>query len=236
MKRIVFVLITLLFAVPALAEVGITCSPGGVISYDATSEGGTKVRAFSLKITVDPDVNITGISGLNTEYDIYPGTIKIVDGNVIEVGTPVASPNAPDKPGQLGASSIIIEMGSLYDPDIEPGPPATGDLLTISVSAECNVTIAPDTLLRGGVVMEGGTVAEVNSPGAVISGGPACWNWDCQPYGDADGDGFLTLSDVQVLLTAWTGDYNPCCDFDHDGFITSSDVQVLLAYWSTGCP
>lgn len=235
MKRTMFLLTTLLFAVPALAEVAVTCSPGGVLSYDATSEGGAKVRAFALEITVDPEVNITGISGLNTEYDIYPGTIKIVDGNVIEVGTPIASPNAPDNPGQIGSSSIIVGMGSLYDPDIEQGPPAIGDLLTISVSAECNVTITTNTL-RGGVVMEGGTVAEVNAPGAVITGGPACWNWDCQPYGDADGDGFLTASDVQVLITAWSGDYNPCCDFDHDGFITSSDVQTMLVYWSTGCP
>ena len=83
--------------------------------------------------------------------------------------------------------------------------------------------------------MEGGAPADVNAPAGFISSGPACWNYPCQPYGDTDGNGLITATDVQALVAAWNS-YDPCADFDHSGLVTASDVQILVNYWLPGCP
>jgi hypothetical protein len=129
-------------------------------------------------------------------------------------------------------------MGSLYDMGTDPAPAASGVLckLTLSCSGTVNVTVAENTT-RGGIVMENTAVsADATLKGCAVSCAPSCWACPCQPYGDANCDGFLSALDVQIMAAAWSGAYDPCADFNHDGFITALDVQILAGYWATGCP
>jgi hypothetical protein len=169
----VFVLamaVILLVASRALATVVLTCTDLGnavvELSYDASQEA-SLVRAFGLDITVSHGT-ITSIGDLSFDYWVYPGS-TIFDpetGEVIDPGTPIAPPDAPGALGGLGTSGMTIEMGSLYpedDPIHNTPPPVTGVLFTFTVSAECDVTVAENSI-RGGVVLEDFTQPGIYAP------------------------------------------------------------------------
>jgi hypothetical protein len=158
------------------------------------------VRAFALDVTVDSGT-IDAYKDPNGHYNIYPGSIVIdVSGNVTDYGSPIA--DAAEYPngtcGGLGTQCVTIEMGSLYAQG-DPAPPASGDLITLTVNTagEANVTIT-ENVIRGGVVMEDPAVPANPSFGTCTVGGtPVCQT--C--LGDVDGDGWLTPNDVGQLVT-----------------------------------
>lgn len=79
MRKIIFVLATLMFAAPALAGVTICTQTSGnevTLTYDASAEA-ELVRAFALDITVQ-GATITAVKNPNPSYDIYPGSIVIM--------------------------------------------------------------------------------------------------------------------------------------------------------------
>lgn len=138
-----------------MAAVYINCTDlgNGVIelSYDSSEEP-FPIRAFGLDITVSSGI-ITAVGNLNPHYCIYPGSIEIsAEGEVLDYGTPVASPTFPGTLGGLGTSGMTIEMGSLYMGEAN-APPATGVLLAFIISAECDITVE-ENAIRGGVVFE----------------------------------------------------------------------------------
>jgi len=176
MKKILFVLVALLFAAPAWADVDITIDPGtcgAVISFDARSEPNL-VRAFSLDIQADNDANIIDVTLLSDDYIIHPGTITIdTEGTVQDYGSPVAPQSdlpSDTKPG-LDSNGVTIEMGSLYAPVGIPGPnqpDPCGPLVSITVDKDCTITITANVSRAGpsGLVMESPDEAvTVNLPG-----------------------------------------------------------------------
>ncbi len=57
--------------------------------------------------------------------------------------------------------------------------------------------------------------------------------------GDLDGDGFVGLGDLDIILTNWNlavppGD--PLSDADGDGFVGLGDLDIVLNNWNTGTP
>jgi hypothetical protein len=73
-------------------------------------------------------------------------------------------------------------------------------------------------------------------PGVIIHQEPACWGCPGQPFGDADGDGFVGSLDLLKLKQSWqksTGQvgYNCCADFDHDGSVGSLDLLKIQQGW-----
>lgn len=232
--RKLILLTVLLLAVPAFADVVITCSPTGVISYDASAES-SLVRAFALDIVITDanDPNITGVTEVNPDYYVYPGSIAIDGGgNVTGWGTPIAAANAPG----VEANGITIELGSLYatgDPYGHTTAPNSIDVLGKLQLDGCGVVSISANTARGGVVLEDGTVADINSPGVTV---PCCLFGSCFWKGDANNDGLITPSDVQILIAGWNGPYLPCADFNKDGLITPADVLALIDGWNNGCP
>ena len=228
MKKIILALVVLALALPASAEVLITCEqtvpdePNVIVSYD--NGEAEPVRAFALEITLDAG-EISTISCLSDDYYIYPGDIDIEDGQVQDFGSCVAS---------IDANVGIVEMGSLYaaeDACHPDGPPDEGDLLLVTVSGECEVCITENEI-RGGVVMEDLSPADVNTGCCDVVLGPACWNYDCFNCGDADGDCALTFGDISILIAGWPPNpYNPCADLDKDTAMTFGDINVLIANW-----
>lgn len=178
----VFVLamaVTLLVASRAPATVVLTCTDLGnavvELSYDASQEA-SLVRAFGLDITVSHGI-ITSIGDLSFDYWVYPSS-TIIDpetGEVIDPGTPIAPPDAPGALGGLGTNGMTIEMGTLYredDPIHNTPPPVTGVLFTFTVSAECDVTVAENSIL-GGVVLEDITQPGIYAPSCHVVPEPA---------------------------------------------------------------
>jgi hypothetical protein len=251
MKKVIFALVALLIAAPAWADVLITCEDqgGGVvqISYDATGEDPNLVRAFALDITVSDGNIIDANCADNVDYYIYPGSIVIVDGEVTDYGSCVASSDYPGTLGGLGTGGVTLEMGSLYadtDPEHPSPPPASGVLCTLTVDTSCTVTIN-DNVIRGGVVMEDpdddvGTNLPSQCDVVIGPPYPACWD-KTQCHGDADATGDVKASDFLALKGSWfkcypDPAYNPCADFDRDGCVKASDFLILKANWFKTVP
>ena len=57
--------------------------------------------------------------------------------------------------------------------------------------------------------------------------------------GDLNGDGFVGVSDLNIILAAWNQNVPPAnslADPTGDGFVGIADLGVVLTYWNTGVP
>lgn len=57
--------------------------------------------------------------------------------------------------------------------------------------------------------------------------------------GDLDGDGFVGINDLNVVLSAWSQSVPPAnaaADPSGDGFVGIEDLNVVLAFWNAGTP
>ena len=183
MKKIVFTLVVLVFAAPALADVNITVAQVGesnevIISFDASSET-NRVRAFGLDIQLDSDANVLSVTGLSlTDYWVNPGTIQIAaDGTITYLGTIAAEYSdlpGDTLPGPPDGTGVTLEAASLYAPvgPTSPNAPARfGDLASVIVSADCNLCITANVSRAGatGIVMEDpDEVVTVNYPSPCV--------------------------------------------------------------------
>lgn len=243
----------LLLAAPAMGTVAVTCVDEGggsgicQISYTVTGEP-AKVRAFALDVTVDNGATIETVTnypeGEGNKYGIFPGSIDLTDPNVPIWNDPIAPSSDPGAGGTgLGTNRVIIEMGSLYDPDVYSGPADANMLLKLGLGdnggtvSDCNVVIVVEPT-RGGVVLENGDVVGITSPGCKVEFGeppPACWLWAAQCYGDCHGDdGDVDADDFLLFKGAFGAsagqpDYDPCADLDRDDDIDADDFLVFKA-------
>ncbi|MBE0537257.1 MAG: hypothetical protein IH624_16460 [Phycisphaerae bacterium] len=258
MKRLMCLLVALLVA-PAMATVTISVVDNGnltadivvVADGDDADANGSLIAGIALDVSVDKGVisdvfnyKTTGESVVADKgYGIFLGTITFTGGTPEEIantGTPVAPASAPDMPGQIGSSAIVLELGALYDQATpEAAPDGTTVLCTIAVSEGCNVTLGANAT-RGGVVrIGGGAVAPViNNPFVIAQGGPPEWNYPCFTSGDSNGDCQISFEDVQAVIAAWPPNaYAANADFNKDGGISFEDVQVLIMHWppNPGC-
>lgn len=241
MKKILFVLVALLFAAPAWAAVDITATAdgcGAIIAFDARSEPNL-VRAISLDIQADNDANIIAVTLLSADYVIHPGTIAInTSGQVTDYGSPVApqSDLPSDTLAGIGSGGVTIEMGSLYAP-VGPGSPNApdpcGPLVAIEVSGDCTITVTANVSRAGssGVVMESpDEVVTVNLPAGlpVTCAPPPCY------AGQPDEDQW----DIVGNPDCWC--YPRQCLGDADGkpyakpgyYVSIPDLTILKAAWN----
>jgi hypothetical protein len=245
MKRSVFLIMALLIAAPAMGTVTITCNDEGSgvvsISYTVTGEP-AKARAFALDVTVDSGATIEDVSafpvGEGNKYGIFPGSIDLTDPNIPVWGNPIAPSSDPGAEGTgLTTNRVIIEMGSLYDPDVYGGPADSNELLRLQLEGngaiDCNVAIVVEPT-RGGVVLENGGTVGITSPGCkiVFVSGPPCWNDPggglTQCHGDCNDDALVNISDWPAFRDAFgktypDAAYNPCGDYNRDGTVNISD-------------
>jgi hypothetical protein len=247
MRKLCFVVTALLLAAPALATVQITCHqivgqdpPEVAVDYNAVSDGNLP-RAFGLNITVDSNEVISAITAVNDKFWVYPGTIQIVGGVIIDQGDPVA-PQDSNHPGRelggIGTGGMTIEMGSLYDP-CDPchptGPALSGELLRFTISPgtkpDANVTITGNAA-RGNVVLENTEEAATSYTGCVV-------NFDCFYEGMVDGCGHVVTA-AEVAIWAGLTPSKPACwcypchcrgDADNTCTITGTDIQNSRNAW-----
>ena len=282
MRRIILIVAVLMFAAPAWATttVDIGCTVGGTdgnevtVSYNVVPDP-NRVRAFALDITTFTpygDANIVEVipykvgesNSVRKGYGIFPGTIDINDttGEVDSYGTPVAPSSDPGAGGTgIDTNEIIVELGSLYVDNNAPDD--TGELLKFYVDKKgCDVNIAVESAIRGGVVLEdpdaavtvnctdclpcfivgakiGDTVVTPTMYATwVAKGKPKCWCYHCFDRGDSNGDCVITSTDILAVVAAWPPKpYHPCADFNRDGVITSTDILTVVDHWppKPGC-
>jgi len=95
-----------------------------------------------------------------------------------------------------------------------------------------------------GPSVEGGFKVGLYGFGGQTQGG-ANYNFDwfsavSTIAGDLDGDGFVGISDLNIVLGNWNqiiplGDISSG-DLDHDGFIGINDLNIVLGNWNSGTP
>jgi len=244
------------------------------IKYACTA--GEKVRAWALDVTVtDKALRTSTIrrQGLvrpaidDANYYLTPtnasfGTV----GNVLRVWNTGSSTNPYGSPAVAAdANGFTIEMASLYaanDPCVAHrfGPPADGNLVSFRIQSDPNykligcdgavtIEIPRANAKRGGVVLENGTTTAVNLPGPLtvqFYTQPLAWLSPSQPWGDADGNGYVNAQDLVVFRKAFltntttsphgtlVGQYNCAADFDHNGFVNAQDLAKMRQHWLTG--
>lgn len=256
MKKIVFILVLLLFTAPALAtNVTIDANQVGdtnevVITYFSD---GNLPRGFGLDITVTDGNIVACIPAMEGEctdsdrgFGIFPSTIVIDDtppqAVIIFAGNPVST--IQPALGGLDTNGVTIELGSLYQ---EPNSPPLGTesdpivLCTIVVTEDCIVRIKGNAARCGegspayGVVMENPDeipivvfgIADVN-----IDDGPG----PCFPSDHPDYDEWVLVGEPN----SWCYTYQ--CYGDADGkqggdpfsgyfYVEYADLNALIASW-----
>ena len=209
MKKMMIILLVLVVVVPVIAtevkveQVGSTSTVK--LKYLSAPADANRPRAFGLNITTDQSRTMTGFTASkNGEsnpsgkgYGIFPGQIAIdASGAVTSWGSPLASGDT--------TNSVIVELGSLYSGGGNE-PATTGDLLTFTVSGDCNVTLSLNSA-RGGAIKENGNQVNPTITSAIVHvvsdclkntdpgytqwvgfGKPNCWCFKRQCRGDTDG-------------------------------------------------
>jgi hypothetical protein len=257
MKKLLLVLVALLMATPAMADVTITAveeTPGVVaINYAATGDdadgGYSLISGMAIDVTVGAEATIESISDYKDDgestngspgYGIYPGSIQFdVDKQVTSYGDPAAPGTDPGSQGDLPGTACTLELGALYDDEAVPSaqPLATGTLCKLQISGCDYISLALESTHRKGIVLEDGSApATVNLvvPTEKVGDdcGPPCWFYDCFENGDANGDCVIASGDVMTLVNCWPPlAYDPCGDFNKDGVIASGDVMILVNHW-----
>lgn len=245
MKKLALLLAVVLIAVPAMADVAIEVVDAGDDWVDImyTSDDANNIpRAFGLDITVD-GATIEGYSLDGAEpFVIYPGSIVIVEGQVDQDGTPIAAASAPGAQPGLGTEGVTIEMGSLYNLEVEEGgekPADEGLLISLQLSGSGIVNVTANTTRAAtGVVLEDVTNAVVDlSLATEVAIGDV--EPDC--VGDLTGDGIVSADDMNVLLMYLFQNGDPAqgyltpetpdgYDLTGDGNVSADDMNVLLMH------
>jgi len=95
------------------------------------------------------------------------------------------------------------------------------------------------TLPLGGVSASHVSI-EIHTPWSFIFLGEVTINEGAPPLvGDLDGDGFVGISDLNIVLGDWNQNVppgNPLADPSGDGFVGIDDLNAVLGNWNAGTP
>jgi len=264
MKKVIFLMALLAMAVPAMAGVTVTVTDNGDLTATIGYTSDANVAAFGLDITVDTGTidavapvkkGISDGSGLG--YGIFPASfrdyINPADPNWADASyVPLGAAGDPGVLGGLGTAGVTVEFGAIYEDGYQPG--LTGTLCTVTVSANCKMSITANGS-SAGIVLEGGAAATVDAlaTDVPITGGacftgtagevaqwnaygqPASWcnqGWRC---GDVNGSNTLTFGDVQDVFNAFkSADTTGAYDVNMGGTLTFGDVQDVFNAFKSG--
>jgi hypothetical protein len=193
-----------------------------------------------------PGMGFSGADVLTT----FVGAAPWVYAPAPMLGLDLFGPDTDD----LDALILIDDGDGLYDPAL--------DRILFSVRRGSAVIGSPDSMY--GILIEEGDVLSVPIPGAanpfpslyisaedlglgtVRSGtsimaahGDELDALDLFLAGDLDGDGFVGIADLNIILGSWNQfapPANPAADPSGDGFIGIADLNIVLGNWNAGAP
>jgi len=252
MRKISLILVIFMLSAPAWARVDVVVEQNEVdvnsfnVRYFVTGEV-NDVRAFALDISADKDVNIVEVNDFHVGesnsvtpgYGIFPSSFASkINPEVLDWDASGYTPlgNKADYPDDtldgLDTNGITVELGSLYDEDVNK-PSASGILLELVLdpnhAEECNTISLSLNQIRGGIVLEdpdqevndvnlvgwerdidcliGGNAGTSEHSDWVAWGKPPCWCYQRQCRGDADGKRtgpyWVAIPDLNVIAEAY---------------------------------
>ncbi len=126
-------------------------------------------------------------------------------------------------------SAVIGRPDSLYGMPIEPG-----DVLSVPIPGGASpfpsIYIAAEAL---GLGTARSNTTELSPWGDELDA------LDLFLQGDLDGDGFVGINDLNIVLANWNQPVppaDPSADVNGDGFVGITDLNVVLGNWNTGAP
>ena len=233
MKKIALVIVALLIAAPAMADVTIRAATDGEdplvfrLEYESTGDDAsglyTLISGMAINVSIDAGtMDIVPGSykddGESTNaspgHGIYPGSIQFdVDKQVTSYGDPPAPGVDPGSEGDLPGNACTVECGALYDDDAIPSaqPLAIGVICKFELSEAACVTLAVEGVHRKGIVMEDGSApSNTILEGVCVEDGacdPECWGFPTQCYADSNGDTNVDTIDFGDFRNGWGTDY-----------------------------
>jgi hypothetical protein len=146
----------------------------------------------------------------------------------------------------IGQGAVIVgaTLGSA-DSDSLAGAAYVFDLVTGQEIAKLTADGSQAIDYFGGAVTIYGQTAAVgahgqNTPQGVDAGSAYLFNLAVSVPGDLDGDGFVGVSDLNIVFSHWNMPVTPgdlaLGDADGDGFVGIDDLTFVLSAWNTGSP
>ncbi len=162
---------------------------------------------------------------------------------------------------QAGLSySLLVDVGKSGRPGFTP--PDTSELgLQFIYQNDLDQIVVLDTLtltavdIQANDLNEEGLVLDLLGPGDHIgreigirilplSGVSGNWTFDnvrvdASLIGDLDGDGFVGIDDLNIVLSNWNQNVppgDPAADPSGDGFVGIDDLNTVLGNWNAGTP
>ncbi len=187
--------------------------------YHLDNIDGTDVFSKAISVSVSPD-------GKQLVYR-YRGQANFIIAELDENGIPIL--DASDYP--FFGLNVVTAPPTYY---FYPRGPITHDLAG-NIYTAGNLASGGERL---GIYSPGGdTIAVTRSNGSFTINGTTYG--DYLP-GDLDGDGFVGLSDLDIVLQYWNQDVTAGVllqgDIDGDGYVGLGDLDVVLNNWNAGTP
>ncbi|MEZ6192999.1 MAG: hypothetical protein R3C45_17135 [Phycisphaerales bacterium] len=133
-----------------------------------------------------------------------------------------------------GGLELIARTGDLFDVNDDP---LIEDLRTISAIDEFN---------SGGSGGQDGRGTSLNDAGQLVfrlaftDGTQGIFVAALPLVGDLNGDGFVGIQDLNIVLGAWNQNVDAgvlsAGDFNGDGFVGIEDLNAVLGHWNAGTP
>ncbi len=210
----------------AMLSVTVLVDQGGVaadafIGNGATVTVDTAVAAVN-ELTIDGSTLRIDPSGdLNVLGDLLASAVN----TTLAFGVDAGGVNQIDVGGIADLSSTVIDFDLLNS--FIPANNQTFDLLTATTIPGTPVVDGADFNGWGLSIIPGGNgqILRATYIGSLI--------------GDLDGDGFVGINDLNIVLANWNQNVppgNPLADPSGDGFVGIDDMNTVLGNWNAGTP
>jgi outer membrane protein assembly factor BamB len=140
----------------------------------------------------------------------------------------------------VAVSGNIAVIGALYDDDTGTNSGSVYIFDTTNGNELFKLT-ASDAASRdefGSSVAASGDLVVIGAPGVNDDTG-ATYVLEAVLVGDLNGDGYVGIDDLNIVLGAWSQSVPPAdeaADPSGDGFVGSADLNIVLRNWGAGTP
>jgi len=187
---------------------------GGTVTVDSAVAPVRSLTVSNSTLRVDPGADLNILVDLDASV-----------AGVLTFGADAGGASLVDVAGDANLAGTTIDLDLLAG--FTPTDNQSFDLLTASTITGTPVVDTSDIGLWELAVVSGGNGQSLRATylGALV--------------GDLDGDGFVGIADLNIVLGAWNQNVPPgnlLADPTGDGFVGIADLNVVLGNWNAGTP
>jgi hypothetical protein len=189
---------------------------GGTITVDSAVAPVKSLTVSNSTLRIDPGADLDVLTDMDASGA----------GAVLSFGIDAGGASMVDVAGEVDLAGTTIDLDLLAG--FTPAVNQAFDLLTGTTITGLPVVDGSDYVLwQTGIVAGGnGQVLRATYLGALV--------------GDLNGDGFVGIADLNIILGAWNQNVTPgdplAGDPSGDGFVGIADLNVVLGNWNAGTP